>query len=149
MQTFPIAQLNTSINVQTNGNTWAALVFARSNITISTLLCYVTQTASPGVVQGGIYSQSTLALLGTTNTASTATTGVKTLGFTSPVALQAGQFYYLAITAPTANGSLFAGWVNAATLISTTPVPAVSSAGSLPATLTASATASVIWLMAF
>lgn len=135
------------INVNLNGNTWAALVIPDTTQVVTQILVNVTQ-ASAGVCQAGIYQQSNMALLSSTNTVSTTPTGVKTLTLTTPVTLVAGQFYYIAVTAPTANGSMFGGWVNAATQINTAPIPAINASGSLPATLPSSGAASAIWALA-
>jgi hypothetical protein len=145
LETFDVGSITSqSMNIYQNNATWGGMIIPTTDVEISALLAWVTQTAT-GDVQGAIYNANTNAQLATTATASSATNGIKELSFATPVELIQGTPYYLAVSS-TGNGSLLAGRTATATF-NNPPYPSfIQNNNRLPATLTPQFNTSLVWI---
>ena len=148
IQTFPVPMINqTNFNLGTSTATWGGLIMTSSQAYVNSISCYV-YTAATGTVTGGIYDATTNALIASTSTASTAASGIVTASFSSTVSINGNYPYYLALVCST-TVARFCGCNLPTATFTLSPKPSFIQTGSqLPATLTPTQTASLIWLCA-
>lgn len=121
-ETFQFALCDyAGINVEQNDRVYATAFIPLHDMTITSMRCCVTQTAS-GNVYAAIYNSSLNKVVDESTGASCSTNGFKTLTLAS-TALTKGTLYYLCFRCD-ANGSLFLGHTCATTDFGSTLAPA-------------------------